>query len=98
MAVTVDTAIVFVSSKTEYGQQSVFPPTQPTMGAQSAVGPSRSTYSGVTQYCCRRFPEPVYGGTVVCGVGAGGGPVDILSRTRLGTEASGKSVAHGNWL
>jgi len=31
----------------------------------------------------------VYGGTAVCGVGASGGPVDIVSRMRLGTESGG---------
>ena len=31
----------------------------------------------------------MYGGTAVRGVGAGGGPVDIVSRTRLGTELEG---------
>jgi hypothetical protein len=31
----------------------------------------------------------VYGGTAVCAVGAGGGPVDIVSRMRLGTESEG---------
>jgi hypothetical protein len=38
----------------------------------------------------------VYGGTVECGAGAVGGPVDMLSRMRLGTEVIGKSVAHGS--
>ena len=31
----------------------------------------------------------MYGGTAVCGVGAGGRPVDIASRTRLGTKSEG---------
>lgn len=40
----------------------------------------------------------MYGGTTECGVGAAGGPVDMLSKMRLGTEVIGKSVAHGSWL
>lgn len=40
----------------------------------------------------------MYGGTGEC-VGCGvGGPVDMVSRTRLGTEVIRKSVAHGSRL
>jgi hypothetical protein len=33
-----------------------------------------------------------------CGDGTVGGPVEMLSKIRLGTVVIGKSVAHGSWL
>lgn len=78
---------VVVLGAKEYGQQSALSSIQPTTGAQYAVGPSRRMKSGVEQYPCRRTPAPEKVGMGACDGLVVGGPVVILWRMSLGTDA-----------